>query len=639
MIWASPTRSGRCPDFARRPFPVRVIAWDSFPGRRRRVVAYPALRAFADPARAGDRGGARHRSALAARRRRRRHDRPREAALDPRSRCARPLAARLPEGTAIVSATNGKTTTAAMAAEILRAAVPARAQRRRARTSSPASRRRSSPPRGRRARPVRGGRGARCPEVLRRVRPRARLPRQPLPRPARPLRRARARRRALARRRGASCPTRRALVVNGDDPQLGALAARGARTTVVRARRSAASRGPSLQHAADSKYCVRCGDALRLRGRVRRPPRRLPLPCLRARAAAARRRGARGRAARARAAVVRPRHAGGHAPRRAGAARPLQRLQRARAPPRSRARSASVARRDRGRARRASARRSGASSGSRSATGGCSSCWSRTRPARTRSCGRSSTAARRRVAVVALNDAIADGRDVSWIWDVDFEPLLERLEHVVATGERAAELALRFRYGGSRRVGDRGRARSRARARPRTRADAARRRARRPPHLHGDARAAADRRRPRARTAVLGARRVSDDHRVGHLYPDYLNIYADRGNIAVVRAPGVLARARARGDGARDRATRIVPGAHDLYYVGGGQDREQRARRPRPRRRKRRSSRERGRGRRRAARGLRRLPAARPRLPRPARRGDARRRAPARSRRSPASGG
>jgi lipid II isoglutaminyl synthase (glutamine-hydrolysing) len=53
-----------------------------------------------------------------------------------------------------------------------------------------------------------------------------------------------------------------------------------------------------------------------------------------------------------------------------------------------------------------------------------------------------------RVAVVALNDAIADGRDVSWIWDVDFEPLLEGLETVVVSGERAAELALRFKYGG-----------------------------------------------------------------------------------------------------------------------------------------------------------------------------------------------
>jgi len=53
-----------------------------------------------------------------------------------------------------------------------------------------------------------------------------------------------------------------------------------------------------------------------------------------------------------------------------------------------------------------------------------------------------------RLAVVALNDAIADGRDVSWIWDVDFEPLLAGLERLVATGDRAAELALRFKYGG-----------------------------------------------------------------------------------------------------------------------------------------------------------------------------------------------
>jgi lipid II isoglutaminyl synthase (glutamine-hydrolysing) len=53
-----------------------------------------------------------------------------------------------------------------------------------------------------------------------------------------------------------------------------------------------------------------------------------------------------------------------------------------------------------------------------------------------------------KVAVIALNDAIADGRDVSWIWDVDFEPLLDGLDTLVATGSRAAELALRFAYGG-----------------------------------------------------------------------------------------------------------------------------------------------------------------------------------------------
>ncbi|MGZ4398332.1 MAG: MurT ligase domain-containing protein [Gaiellaceae bacterium] len=50
--------------------------------------------------------------------------------------------------------------------------------------------------------------------------------------------------------------------------------------------------------------------------------------------------------------------------------------------------------------------------------------------------------------VLALNDDVADGRDVSWIWDVDFEPLLGGLERLIATGTRAAELALRFKYGG-----------------------------------------------------------------------------------------------------------------------------------------------------------------------------------------------
>jgi UDP-N-acetylmuramyl tripeptide synthase len=52
------------------------------------------------------------------------------------------------------------------------------------------------------------------------------------------------------------------------------------------------------------------------------------------------------------------------------------------------------------------------------------------------------------LAVIALNDGIADGRDVSWIWDVDFEPLIPGLRKLVASGDRAAEVALRFKYGG-----------------------------------------------------------------------------------------------------------------------------------------------------------------------------------------------
>ena len=50
--------------------------------------------------------------------------------------------------------------------------------------------------------------------------------------------------------------------------------------------------------------------------------------------------------------------------------------------------------------------------------------------------------------VIALNDRIADGQDISWIWDVDFEPLLGGMERLIASGGRAAELALRFKYAG-----------------------------------------------------------------------------------------------------------------------------------------------------------------------------------------------
>ena len=62
--------------------------------------------------------------------------------------------------------------------------------------------------------------------------------------------------------------------------------------------------------------------------------------------------------------------------------------------------------------------------------------------------------------------------------------------------------------------------------------------------------------------------------RVGHLYPDYLNIYADRGNMAVLAR-----RASWRGHELEVEAISIGdvlrPGTHDLLYVGGGQDREQ----------------------------------------------------------------
>ena len=47
-----------------------------------------------------------------------------------------------------------------------------------------------------------------------------------------------------------------------------------------------------------------------------------------------------------------------------------------------------------------------------------------------------------------LNDRIADGRDVSWIWDADFELLAGRIRRVTCSGTRAPELALRLKYAG-----------------------------------------------------------------------------------------------------------------------------------------------------------------------------------------------
>ncbi|MBA2764940.1 MAG: DUF1727 domain-containing protein [Thermoleophilaceae bacterium] len=49
---------------------------------------------------------------------------------------------------------------------------------------------------------------------------------------------------------------------------------------------------------------------------------------------------------------------------------------------------------------------------------------------------------------IALNDGIADGRDISWIWDAEFELLAGRVRSVTCSGRRAAELALRLKYAG-----------------------------------------------------------------------------------------------------------------------------------------------------------------------------------------------
>src|SRR5262249_28508683 len=121
------------------------------------------------------------------------------------------------------------------------------------------------------------------------------------------------------------------------------------------------------------------------------------------------------------------------------------------------------------------------------------------------------------------------------------------------------------------RVRSRDRPRARAGARSRRRARPGRRQAGRLADLYGHAAAARSRDRARPRAAVLGAHmRI----RVGHLYPEYLNIYADRGNIAVLARRAAL-RGHELDVASVSVADSLPADGYDLLYIGGGQDREQ----------------------------------------------------------------
>ena len=274
------------------------------------------------------------------------------------------LAARLPLGSAIVSATNGKTTTAAFVAEILSPRM------RLAHNSSGANLVSGVASTLLAARNAELGlfevdEGA-FPDVARRVRPRAVCLCEPLPRPARPLRRAREHRRALARGRSRAAGGLE-LVVNADDPQVGDLATERPGAVTFGLDDPAQAR-PSLQHAADSKYCLRCGTPYAYAaayvghlGDYRCPNCGHGRPALGVSARAVQLEGLEA----ASFDLATPEGTQARANR---APRALQRLQRAgRGCARARARS--EPRRDRGRARRQHGLRSAGSSGSRSATG------------------------------------------------------------------------------------------------------------------------------------------------------------------------------------------------------------------------------------------------------------------------------
>jgi UDP-N-acetylmuramyl tripeptide synthase len=58
------------------------------------------------------------------------------------------------------------------------------------------------------------------------------------------------------------------------------------------------------------------------------------------------------------------------------------------------------------------------------------------------------TSGNRRHVLFVLNDNIADGKDISWIWDVDFELALQGIATLTVAGTRARDLALRLKYAG-----------------------------------------------------------------------------------------------------------------------------------------------------------------------------------------------
>jgi UDP-N-acetylmuramyl tripeptide synthase len=362
------------------------------------------------------------------------------ATIDPAAVSA--LAARLPLGSAIVSATNGKTTIAALAAEILSPRV------RLAHNSSGANLVSGV------ASTLLAARGAELglfevdegafPDVARRIHPRAvclaNLFRDQLDRYGE-LERLAERWRDAVR----DLPRDSTLLVNADDPQVGDLASERPGAVTFGLDDPAQAR-PSLQHAADSKYCLRCGTPYAYAaayvghlGDYRCPSCGHGRPALAVSARAVELDRLEG----ASFDLVAP-----EGTRRVRIALPgLYNVYNALAAATlARALGATLDEIESGlgRARPAFGRFERIAIGDRSILllliknpAGANEV------VRTLLSGGSP-----RIAVVALNDAIADGRDVSWIWDVDFEPLLEGLDRLIVSGQRAAELALRCKYGG-----------------------------------------------------------------------------------------------------------------------------------------------------------------------------------------------
>jgi lipid II isoglutaminyl synthase (glutamine-hydrolysing) len=352
------------------------------------------------------------------------------------------LAARLPEGAAVVSATNGKTTTTAMAAEILEERWRLAWNRSGANLVSGVASTLLAQ-RDAELGLLEVDEGA-LPEVVRRVKPRAvllgNLFRDQLDRYGE-LELVADRWRAAA----AALPPATSLVVNGDDPQVGDLA-HGRAGAVVYGVDDPRHAHPALQHAADSRYCVRCGRPYAFAaayvghlGDYRCPSCGHTRPALQVRATEIELDGLASASFR----LETP----------AGSTRirlPLPGLYNVynALGAAALAHALGVALED-----------------VRTGLEGFGAAFGRFERIRAgektvlvllikNPAGANEVVhtllegGAPSLLLVALNDAIADGKDVSWIWDVDFEPLLTATKRVVASGDRAAELAVRCAYGG-----------------------------------------------------------------------------------------------------------------------------------------------------------------------------------------------
>jgi UDP-N-acetylmuramyl tripeptide synthase len=352
------------------------------------------------------------------------------------------LAARLPQGAAVVSATNGKTTTTAMVAEILRPRHRLAWNRSGANLVSGVASTLLAQ-RDAELGLLEVDEGA-LREVVRRVRPRAlllgNLFRDQLDRYGELEHIAEGWREAVS-----ALPSGTVLVVNGDDPQVGDLA-HGRPGAIAFGIDDPRQARPTLQHAADSRYCVRCGRPYEFAaayvghlGDYHCPACGHERPPLQVRAREIELDGLQGAsfeletpAGSTRVALPLP---GLYNVYNAlGAAALAQAL------------GASLDE------IRAGLERFGAAFGrfERIAAGDKTILLLLIKnPAGANEVVRTlEQAGAPALLLVALNDAIADGQDVSWIWDVDLEPLLARTERLIASGERAAELGVRCVYGG-----------------------------------------------------------------------------------------------------------------------------------------------------------------------------------------------